>query len=68
MYERFLTTSEFAAIVRVKPATIRRAYCLEGHYQGLRPRKAANRFLLWPAREVDAFVGLAPPRNDRGDR
>lgn len=40
-------TDQFATINNVKAQTVRKRYCLEGSYFGLRPKKLANRKLLW---------------------
>lgn len=52
-----LTTDELAALLRVKPQTIRAGLCNSGHYVGLRPAvKLANRRLLWDAQQVAAVI------------
>lgn len=52
-----LTTEELAAILRVKPQTIRAGLCNAGHYAGLRPAvKLPSRRLLWDAEQVAAVV------------
>lgn len=52
-----LTTEELAAILRVKPQTIRAGLCNAGHYAGLRPAvKLPSRRLLWDAEQVAAIV------------
>jgi hypothetical protein len=43
-----LSTEQLAQVSRVKPGTIRRAYCKKGHYLGLVPLKMGNGRLLWP--------------------
>jgi len=43
-----LNSKEFAALVRVEAQTIRRSYCVNGHYLGLKPIKLPNGRLLWP--------------------
>lgn len=53
---KFYTTDELAALLRIKPHTLRAAYSRDGSYYGLRPVKAPNRFLLWPAADVEQFV------------
>lgn len=53
---RKLDTTEAAAELRVKPQTIRRALCLQGHYLGLRPVKLGNGRLLWDAAAVEALT------------
>ena len=55
-----ISTDEFAAVCRVKPATIRRAHCLNGHYLGIQPVKLPNRMLLWPADEVERVTQRTP--------
>ena len=57
------TTSEFADTIRVRPETIRRGYCVNGHYLGLRPLKLPNRRLLWP--KAEALQLLDPERTHR---
>jgi len=47
-----LNTRELAACFRVEAATVRRAYCVKGHYLGLKPVKLPNQRLLWPRAEV----------------
>ncbi len=44
-----ITTEELAGKLGVKPGTVRRGYCLDGHYLGLKPIKLPNRRLLWSA-------------------
>lgn len=53
---RNYTTDEAAAILRVKPHTLRVGLCTRGEYLGLRPAKLPNRRLLWPADPVDALA------------
>ena len=45
-----------AAVLKVKPQTLRAALCRDGHYMGLRPSKLPNRFLLWDASSVEALL------------
>lgn len=47
-----LSTEELAAALRIRPQTIRRSLCVQGHYMGLRPTKLPNRRLLWPTDAV----------------
>lgn len=57
MSPRLLITEELAALMRVKPATIRHGYCLKGHYMGMRPAvKLPNRRLLWDAEQAVALL------------
>lgn len=53
---RRYSTEELAALLKVKPQTIRAGLCRDGHYQGLKPCKSRNRFLLWPADEADCLA------------
>jgi hypothetical protein len=49
-------TKELASILKVKPNTIRRGLCINGHYISLRPIKLPNRRLLWSADKVDKLL------------
>lgn len=53
---RTYSTEEAAAALHVKPQTLRAALCRDGHYFGVRPQKARNRFLLWDAAAVEALT------------
>ena len=53
---RTLSTAELADLLHVRPETIRRAYCLQGAYMGLRPIKLPNRKLLWPADAAERLL------------
>ena len=53
---RRYSTDELAALLKVKPQTVRAGLCRDGHYQGLKPAKSRNRFLLWPADEADLLA------------
>ena len=44
------------AALHIKPQTLRRALCLQGHYFGIRPRKLPSRFLAWPAEAIDRLT------------
>jgi hypothetical protein len=57
MQRKYLSTEELAALVLVKPESIRAALCRCGHYAGLRPIKLANRRLAWPAEAVERLLG-----------
>lgn len=50
---RHYSTEEAAAALRIKPQTLRAARCNRGHYYGIKPTKGPNRFLAWPADQVD---------------
>lgn len=43
---RSASLAEAAEILGIKPATIRRAYCVDGHYMGVVPEKLPNGRLL----------------------
>lgn len=45
---RALNTEKLAELIGVKPHTIHRALCVDGHYLGLVPTKLANGRLLFP--------------------
>ncbi len=53
---RTLNTKEFAAEVKVQAQTIRRAYCLKGHYCGIKPIKLPNRLLAWRYDEIEKLL------------
>jgi len=53
---RRYSTEELAALLKVKPQTIRAGLCRQGHYLGLTPLKSRNRFLLWSADEADRLI------------
>lgn len=53
---RTYSTEEAAAVLKVRPQTLRAAVCRDGHYFGVRPQKARNRFLVWDATAIDALL------------
>lgn len=53
---RTYSTEEAAAVLKVRPQTLRAAICRDGHYFGVRPQKARNRFLVWDAAAIDALL------------
>ena len=53
---RTYSTEEAAAVLKVKPQTLRAALCRDGVYFGVRPVKRPNRFLAWPADQIDALA------------
>lgn len=53
---RNYSTEEAAAILKIRPQTLRAAVCRDGAYFGVRPQKAHNRFLLWDAAAVEALA------------
>ncbi len=48
-----LSTEQLAERLGIKPQTLRAALCRTGAYFGVRPVKAKNRFLRWPADAVE---------------
>jgi hypothetical protein len=42
-----LSTKEVASLFRVDGQTVRRSYCVNGHYLGLKPVKLSTGRLLW---------------------
>lgn len=50
-----LQTFEFARAFNRTSQTIRKSYCLTGHYLGIRPIKLGNR-LMWPVSEIAAVL------------
>jgi len=52
-----LTTEEAAARLGIKAQTLRAAVCRSGHYCGVFPHKAPNRFLYWPADDLEVLTG-----------
>lgn len=53
---KLVPTGKFAEIFKVKGASVRRAYCVNGHYMGIRPVKLPNGRLLWPEEQGQAIV------------
>jgi len=51
-----LSTEDVAARLLVRPQTVRRSLCVNGHFLGLRPIKLANRRLLWDAAAVEELL------------
>lgn len=64
MHTEYLSTSEAAARLKVKPQTMRAGYCRDGHYLGLIPVKGQNRFLYWNS---DGITRLFPAPGKRQD-
>jgi hypothetical protein len=50
-----IKTFEFARTFSRASQTIRKSYCLTGHYLGIRPIKLGNR-LLWPVADIAALL------------
>ena len=53
---RNYSTDEAAAILKVRPQTLRAALCRDGHYAGVRPHKLPSRFLAWPADQIERLA------------
>lgn len=51
-----LSTEEAAALLKIKPQSMRAALCRDGHYLNARPLKSANRFLLWNAADIERLA------------
>jgi hypothetical protein len=51
-----LSTEEAAALLKVKPQTMRAGFCRDGHYLSAKPTKSANRFLLWNAADIERLA------------
>ncbi len=47
-----LNTEQAAALLHLRPQTLRKAYSQTGAYFGVRPRKAANGRLFWNVTEI----------------
>ena len=53
---RMLDTAEAAAVLRLRPQSLRRALCLQGHYYGITPTKLPNGRLLWNSADLDRLT------------
>jgi predicted site-specific integrase-resolvase len=53
-----LTTEELAELLGVKPSTLRRGLCVNGHYLKIKPVKLSNGRLLWPTDRPRKLLGL----------
>lgn len=53
---RAYSTEQAAAVLHVRPQTLRAALCRFGHYYNVVPFKRLNRFLAWPAEQIDAIA------------
>ncbi len=58
-HEERLKTKDLAKLFGVESDTVRRGYCINGHYLGLKPVKLPNRRLLWPGDEARRLAGAA---------
>ncbi len=57
MPRKYITTSELAHAIGVKPESIRTRVYRTGAYYTVKPRKGLNRRLLWPADSVERLLG-----------
>lgn len=53
---RTYSTEELAALLHIRPQSIRASLCRSGSLMGLRPVKLPNGRLLWPADEADRLI------------
>lgn len=53
---RHITTEELAALLSIRPQSIRKRLCQTGGYFNLRPVKLPNGRLLWPGDAIDKLV------------
>lgn len=53
---RTYSTEEAAAVLHIRPQTLRAALCRYGNYFGLRPFKMRNRFLAWDAAAIEKMA------------
>ncbi|CAG4891468.1 DNA-binding protein [Paraburkholderia gardini] len=53
---RPITTEELAALLSIRPQSIRKRFCQTGAYFTLRPVKLPNGRLLWPADALDKLA------------
>lgn len=51
-----INTEDLAKTLGVNPNTVRRGYCIQGHYMGIKPKKMPNRRLLWPVDKVQELI------------
>ncbi len=52
----YINTDEFAKALGVQSQTIRRGFCVNGHYLGIKPKKMPNRRLLWPVDKLQEVL------------
>ena len=66
--ELWLPTNDFAECFKVKGATVRRSYCVNGHYLGIVPKKLPNSRLLWPGSKVNKILDTEQSEQFKGYR
>ena len=54
-----MSTEQLAALLNLKPQSIRKRFCETGAYYTLRPTKLPNGRLMWPADAVRVLSGGA---------
>jgi hypothetical protein len=59
---RVISTAEFARAINSKPQTLRKHYCVCGHFYGVRPIKLPTGRLAWPAEGVESVLAGASRR------
>jgi hypothetical protein len=53
---QYLSTDQFAEVLKGKPSTIRTRLCKTGSFYGITPIKLPSGRLLWPAEAVQALL------------
>lgn len=53
---KHITTNELSTSLGVQGNTVRRGYCVNGHYMGIKPIKLPNNRLLWPKAELNRLL------------
>ena len=53
----FITTEEFASLLALRSQTLRKQFCVNGHYFGVKPIKMPNGRLMWPANALEQLQG-----------
>lgn len=54
--QNYVNTLCFAESIGVKPTTVHRNLCVNGHYLGVKPIKLPNGRLLWPEDAIDQII------------
>jgi hypothetical protein len=58
-HRSLLSTEELAALLTLRPQSIRKRFCQTGGYFCLRPAKLPNGRLMWPADSLEQLMGAA---------
>ena len=56
-HRSLLSTEELAALLMLRPQSIRKRYCETGAYFSIRPAKLPNGRLMWPADSLEQLMG-----------